>query len=58
VGAIAANEKIAKMLRDVGFTEVIVTGGAEMREAKGLWPRQDTTAEIPPQVHSIQEIEV
>ena len=55
---IATNEKIAKMLLEVGFTEVGVTGDGHMREAKALWSLQDTTAEIPPQVHSVQEIEV
>ena len=33
---IATNEKIAKMLREVGFTEVGVTGDGHMREAKAL----------------------
>ena len=55
---IATNDKIAKLLRDVGFIDVRVSGNGEMREAKGLWPLKDTTAEIPPQVSSIQEIEV
>ena len=55
---IATNEKVAKMLREVGFTEVGVKGDGHMREAKALWPLQDTTTEIPPQIHSVQEIEV
>jgi hypothetical protein len=55
---IATNEMIAQKLRDVGFSEVKVTGEDHLREAKALWPLKDTTAQIPSQVSSIQEIEV
>ncbi len=54
----ATNEKIAKMLREYDFTEVGVTVDGHMREARALWPLQNTTPEIPPQVHSVQEIRV
>lgn len=52
------NEMIAQKLRDVGFSEVKVTGEGHLREVKALWPLRDTTAEIPSQISSIQEIEV
>ena len=54
----ASNDMTAQRLRDAGFTEVSVTGHGHSREATALWPHNDTTAQIPSQVSSIQEIEV
>jgi hypothetical protein len=58
VEQIASNELITQRLRDAGFAEVHVKGQGHTREATAFWPRKDTTAQIPPQIISIQEIEV
>lgn len=55
---LASNEMIAAPLRDAGFTEVKVSGKGATRRATALWPLDDRTAEIPPQVVEITEIEV
>jgi hypothetical protein len=47
---------VAQKFRDLGFSEVRVSGGT--RSAHALWPLQDATAEIPPQIKSIDEVEV
>ncbi len=54
----ATNEKIAKMFRDLGFTEVRVVGNGAIREVTGLWPLKDASADVPPEVHPIEEIAV
>jgi hypothetical protein len=54
---IANNNSIAQKLRDVGFAQVSVTGAGHFREAKAIWPLNDASAEVPPQVKSVQEIE-
>jgi hypothetical protein len=54
---IASNEMVAAPLRDAGFAEVNVSGGGAMRQATALWPLDDRTAEVPPQVVEIVEIE-
>jgi hypothetical protein len=53
----ASNDTIAGMFRDVGFEDVDVTGGGSRRLAEGLWPGDDTTAEMPSQIVSAVEIE-
>lgn len=55
---IAGNEIVADRLREAGFTEVSVIGEGRTRAAEALWPLADTSAEIPAQVASIEEIEV
>ncbi len=55
---IASNEMVAEKLQDAGFADVRVTGDGRTREAEALWPGPDSTAELPSQVASIDEIEV
>ena len=52
----AGNDMVARQIADAGFTEVEVTGDGREREAKGLWPLDDATAEIPRQISEIVEI--
>jgi hypothetical protein len=54
--SLAGNEVIAGKLRDAGFTEVQVTGSGGTRKAEALWPKPDTTGEMPPQITEIAEI--
>ncbi|HXG80139.1 MAG TPA: hypothetical protein VNJ31_12485 [Methyloceanibacter sp.] len=53
---IASNDMIADRLRQAGFTEVHVTGSGRNRYAEALWPKEDATAEVPPQVVAVEEI--
>jgi hypothetical protein len=54
----ASNEMIADRLRAAGFSEVDVAGTGASRSARALWGNDDATAEMPPQVLSVTEIEV
>ena len=55
---IASNEMVAAPLLDAGFAEVSVSGKGAMRQATALWPLDDRTAEVPPQVVEITEMDV
>jgi len=55
---IVSNAEIARRFTAAGFAEVIVSGRGRQRVATGLWPSEDATAEIPPQVKEIVELEV
>jgi hypothetical protein len=54
----ASNETVAGKVREVGFTEVEVSGSGRNRLGKGLWPHADASAEIPPEITKVTEIEV
>ena len=58
VQAVASNAMVADKFREVGFTDVVVTGSGTTRFAKGLWPHADTAAEIPGEIGHIEQIEV
>jgi hypothetical protein len=53
---IASNEMIAQKFRDMGFSEVRVSGRGSTRRADALWPAQEASAEIPAQIKSIEEV--
>lgn len=55
---IATNEMIEDRLRQVGFTEVNVTGQSRVRHAEAVWARPDTEAELPEQVFDLAEVHV
>lgn len=54
---LASNETIAGGLRAAGFAEVKVEGGGGTRYSEALWPKADATADIPPEIVKIEEIE-
>lgn len=54
---LASNETIAGVLRAAGFAEVKVEGGGGTRYSEALWPKADATADIPPEIVKIEEIE-
>ena len=56
VQSVASNEMVADKFREAGFTEVAVTGSGRKRTAKGLWPHNDASAEIPDEVSDIEAI--
>lgn len=57
VERLASNDRIARYLREAGFTEVSVSGKGGTRSATALWPHADRAGEIPEQIASIEEIE-
>ena len=54
--AFAGNDMVAQQIADAGFTEIEVRGEGSEREAKSLWPLEDTTADIPQHISEIVEI--
>ena len=54
--SVASNEMVADKLREAGFTDVVVTGSGRTRIAEGVWPHEDTAAEIPTEVADIQVV--
>jgi hypothetical protein len=56
--SLASNEMVAGKFEDVGFTEVEVSGSGRNRLGKGLWPHPDASADAPPEITSVTEIEV
>jgi hypothetical protein len=57
VERLASNEIVARKFCDLGFSDVQVSGRGGTRSVQALWPAQDTSAEIPPQIKSIEEVE-
>lgn len=55
--SLAGNDVIADRLREAGFIDVSVNGAGATREAEGLWPNEDVTAELPEQISAVTEIE-
>jgi hypothetical protein len=53
---VASNDMVADKFREVGFTDVVVTGSGGTRIAEGVWPHDDAAAEIPSEVSDISMI--
>lgn len=56
--SLASNEMIAAKLEEAGFSEVSVEGKGAVRHASAIWPNDDTSAALPKQVTSVEEIGV
>jgi len=56
--SVASNEMVADKFREVGFTDVVVTGSGHTRRAEGSWHHKSAAAEIPDEITEIREIEV
>jgi uncharacterized protein (DUF1800 family) len=54
---LASNDTIAGLLARAGFVEIVVEGSGGTRYAKALWPKNDASAEIPPEIVAVEEIE-
>jgi hypothetical protein len=54
---VASNELVADKFREVGFTEVSMSGSGRDRFGAGLWPHPDATAEVPDEITSIEVME-
>jgi hypothetical protein len=55
---LASNETVAGVLETTGFSEVHVEGSGGTRYAEALWPKADVTAEIPPEIVKIEEVQL
>lgn len=55
--SLASNDMIASKLEDAGFSEVTVEGQGSVRHASALWPNGDTSAAMPKQVASVEQID-
>jgi hypothetical protein len=51
---VASNELVAHKFRELGFTEVSISGSGRDRFGTGLWPHPDATAEVPDEITSIE----
>jgi len=56
VERLASNDLVAQKFRELGFSDVRVSGKGSTRRAEALWPARDASAEIPTQIKSITEI--
>jgi hypothetical protein len=56
VERLASNEILAQKFRELGFSDVRVSGKGSTRSAEALWPAQAASAEIPAQIKSIKEV--
>lgn len=54
--SMASNETVADKLREVGFTDVSVTGSGRMRIATGLWPGDTVSTAIPREISNISPL--
>ena len=54
--SVASNDMVADKFREVGFTDVVVTGSGRTRRAEGSWPHKDAAADIPDEVDDVREI--
>jgi hypothetical protein len=52
---LADNETIAAQLREAGFAEVSVSGRGSERTAEAVWPGEDASAPLPPQIAKVVE---
>jgi hypothetical protein len=50
---VAGNETIATKFRDVGFTDVAVTGSGASRAVTGVWPADTREVALPAQVVAV-----
>ena len=55
VEAMASNEQVAAKFREVGFTDVTVTGTGKARTALGTWPNGTREVDLPKQVTHASE---
>jgi hypothetical protein len=55
--SLAGNSVIAERLRGAGFSDISVEGSGATRHAEALWTNEDATAEMPPQVSAVTEVD-
>ena len=56
VEQLADNALIAQKFRDLGFSSVRVSGAGATRRVEGVWPGNDTSANMPPQIVAVAKL--
>jgi hypothetical protein len=56
VERLADNELIARKFRAIGFSRVRVSGSGATRRVEGVWPRNDASAPLPPQIVAVAKL--
>ena len=54
--SVASNDMVADRFREVGFSDVAVSGSGRTRHATGLWSHDDASAEVPSEVSEIKMV--
>jgi hypothetical protein len=55
---IASNEDVAGKFRELGFTDVKVTGSGSIRSGEGTWSKPDQAIDKPAQIKKVEPVEV
>jgi hypothetical protein len=50
---LADNALIARKFRALGFSKVRVSGAGASRQVEGVWPGEDVSATLPPQIVAV-----
>jgi hypothetical protein len=50
---LADNALIARKFRALGFSKVRVSGAGATRQVEGVWPGEDVSATLPPQIVAV-----
>ena len=53
---LAGNERVSDTFRQLGFSDVVVTGNGSRRQAEGTWKGADTTVQLDPHVADVVEL--
>jgi hypothetical protein len=56
VERLADNALIARKFRALGFAKVRVSGAGAIRRVEGVWPREDASAHLPPQIVAVASL--
>jgi hypothetical protein len=56
VERLADNALIARKFRALGFAKVRVSGAGAIRRVEGVWPREDASAPLPPQIVAVASL--
>ena len=56
VERLADNALIARKFRALGFAKVRVSGAGAIRRVEGVWPREDASTPLPPQIVAVASL--
>jgi hypothetical protein len=56
VERLVENALIAKKFRAIGFSKIRVSGAGAIRWVEGVWPRENASATLPPQIISVARL--
>ena len=54
---VATNEDVADKFRELGFTEVVVTGSGRNRQVSGMWNGQTQKIQVPDSVRNVVKLQ-